>query len=257
LRSGARCATTVKVARVLHHFVEAPRPCSYLADREAQLEIRVQVDVTPAELDAMLERGWRRFGPVYFRPACVQCAECITLRIDVASFAASKSQRRAVKNAARLVRDVGTPVVDDERLALYARWHAHREQERGWDASHLDAERYRLDFAFPHPCVREVTFRDPNDGGRLVGVGICDETPRAASAVYFFWDPEHAPPSLGVANVVTLVEDARAKGLPHVYLGYRVLGCASLLYKGNYRPHELLAGRPSFRERPTWTKPEQ
>ncbi len=240
------------MARLLQQLVEPPHACAYLADRTAQLEIRVQVDVTPRELDALLERGWRRFGPVYFRPACAGCLECVTLRIPTATFEPSKSQRRAVKRAAHLVRRVGTPVVDEERLALYAKWHAQREEERGWEESTIDAERYAFDFAFPHPSVREVTFREPGTG-RLVGVGICDETERAMSAVYFFWDPEHAPPSLGIANVVRLVEDARALGKEHVYLGYRVEGCASLAYKGSFRPHELLRGRPAEDERPPWT----
>jgi arginyl-tRNA--protein-N-Asp/Glu arginylyltransferase len=242
------------VARVLHQLVEPPHVCSYLADRTAQLEVRVQLEVSPAELEAMLERGWRRFGAVYFRPACSGCAECVTLRIDTAAFRPTKSQRRAAKNAARLQRIVGTPVNDAERLALYARWHAQREQVRGWDESPLDAERYGFDFSFPHPAVREVAFRDPDDGG-LVGLGICDETPHAISAVYFFWDPERAPPSLGVAHVVLLALDARARGLPHVYLGYRVLGCPSLAYKARYGPHELLDGRPSERDEPVWRRP--
>lgn len=245
------------MAKVLHHFVEPPRVCPYLPDREAQLEIRVQVEVSPPELDALLERGWRRFGPVYFRPACVGCMECVTLRVDVAKFRPSKSQRRALKNAAGLRRVVGLPTVDAERLDLYARWHAQREDARGWEASRLDAERYRLDFAFPHPAVREVAFRDPADGDRLLGCGIIDVTPRGASAVYFFWDPERAPASLGVANVVALIEDARSRGLPHVYLGYRVLDCASLVYKSKYRPHELLVGRPAEGESPTWMTEEQ
>jgi arginine-tRNA-protein transferase len=237
---------------VLHHLVEPPRACSYLSDREAQLEIRVMDDVTVEELDALLERGWRRFGPVYFRPKCVGCGECVTLRIDVQRFHASKSQRRAVKNAAGLRRVVGVPVVDDERLALYHLWHSQREGARGWEPSDLDPERYAVDFAFPHPAAREVAFRDPEDGDRLVGLGIFDESPRAMSAVYFFWDPERAPASLGVANVVMLVADARAKNLPHVYLGYRVLGCASLVYKSKYAPHELLIGRPELGEPPAW-----
>jgi arginyl-tRNA--protein-N-Asp/Glu arginylyltransferase len=237
---------------VLHHLVEPPRPCSYLNDREAQLEIRVMADVTTLELDALLERGWRRFGPVYFRPACVGCGECVTLRIDANAFAPSKSQRRAAKNAARLRRVVGTPVVDEERLALYRRWHEQREETRGWDPSEIDPERYATDFAFPHPAAREVAFRDPSDGDRLLGLGLFDETPRALSAVYFFWDPERAPPSLGVANVVTLVEQAQTTELPYVYLGYRVLGCPSLLYKAKYAPHELLVGRPAFGEPAEW-----
>lgn len=246
-----------RVARVLHHLVEPPRPCSYLSDRDAQLEIRVMSEVTVQELDALLARGWRRFGPVYFRPACVGCGECVTLRIDATAFAPSKSQRRAAKKAARLERVVGVPIVDEERLALYRRWHSERERTRGWDPSDIDPERYATDFAFPHPAAREVAFRDPADGDRLVGLGLFDETPRALSAVYFFWDPDHASPSLGVANVVTLVADARAKGLPHVYLGYRVLGCPSLIYKARYEPHELLEGRPEFGERPVWRAPGQ
>jgi arginine-tRNA-protein transferase len=241
------------VARLLQHLVEPPRPCSYLDDRTASLEVRVQVDVTPTELDAMLERGWRRFGPVYFRPACATCAECVTLRIPTQTFEPSKSQRRARKSAARLRRVVGKPVVDEERLHLYRRWHAAREDKRGWEPSPVDAERYAFDFAFPHPSVREVAFRDPADGDRLVGLGICDETPAAVSAVYFFWDPERAPGSLGVAHVVTLVEDARARGKAHVYLGYRVLECASLMYKSRYTPHQLLRGRPAPDEEPEWS----
>jgi arginine-tRNA-protein transferase len=242
------------VARLLQQLVEPPHACSYLPEKSAQLEVRIQIDVTPAELDEMLARGWRRFGPVYFRPACEACEECVTLRIPTADFTPSKSQRRARRNAEPLARSVGTPIVDAERLALYRKWHAHRERERGWEESTLDAERYAFDFAFPHPAAREVTFRD--DQARLVGVGICDETERALSAVYFFWDPELAPPSLGVANVVYLLEDARRLGKEHVYLGYRVEGCASLEYKSRFAPHELLQGRPAEREPPRWTRRE-
>ncbi len=219
--------------------------------------MRLLVDVSPDELESMLERGWRRFGPVYFRPACADCGECVTLRIPATTFRPSKSQRRARKNAARLIRTVGRPVIDDERLELYARWHAQREQSRGWGESPLDAERYAFDFAFEHPCVREVTFRDPDEGHRLVGLGIVDDTDVSLSAVYFFWDPEHAPSSLGTAHIVMLVEEARARGLAHVYLGYRVEGCASLAYKGKFGPHELLEGRPPPRALPIWRPVER
>jgi len=242
----------VSVARLIQQLTEPPHPCIYLPEMSASLEVRLQVDVAPAELEAMLERGWRRFGPMYFRPACADCRQCVTLRIPAATFEPSKSQRRARKNAARLERRVGRPIIDDERLALYARWHADREASRGWEESPLDAERYAFDFAFHHPCVREVSFTDPDDHDRLVGLGIVDDTGVSLSAVYFFWDPDRAPASLGTAHIVALVDEARARGHSYVYLGYRVEGCASLAYKGRYGPHELLEGRPDPRALPVW-----
>jgi len=238
------------MARVLQQLVEEPHACAYLAAQAASLEVHVMVDVSAAELESMLERGWRRFGPCYFRPACAPCAECVTLRIVVDAFAPNKSQRRAAKKHARLRRVVGRPRVDAERLALYAKWHEDREHERDWSPSAQTAERYALDFAFPHPAAREVAFYDDDAGGKLVGLGLCDETPRALSAAFFFYDPAYD--SLGVANVLALIADARARGLPHVYLGYRVSGCASLKYKAAYRPHELLVGRPEMNEAPLW-----
>jgi arginine-tRNA-protein transferase len=158
-------------------------------------------------------------------------------------FEPRKSQRRAARLAARLRREVSAPIVDEARLALYAKWHAGREVQRGWDANPQSRDRYALEFAFPHPCAREAAFYDDEQGGRLVGVGLFDATPKALSAAFFFHDPDYARYSLGSANVLSLIDDARSTGRPHVYLGYRVEGCASLEYKGTFRPHELLSER--------------
>jgi len=207
--------------------------------------------VTPEELDEWLARGWRHFGPVYFRPACEKCASCISLRINVHDFRPSKSQRRAARQAENLTRTLGVPVVDDERIALYNKWHAHRTQTRGWEPSPISEERYAMEFAFPNAATREIAFRQ-RDTERLVGLSITDVTPSALSAVYFYWDPIEAPPSLGIAHILTLIDAAKRSKRPWVYLGYRVAGCASLAYKGRFEPHELLEGRPSLRELPTW-----
>ena len=234
--------------RLLERVVEKPRQCAYLPDRLASLDVRVMLDVSESEMDGLLERGWRRFGPVYFRPACASCSECVSLRVVASTFTPSKSQRRAARATARLRRTVSTPRIDDERLALYAKWHGSRERERGWDPNPQTRDRYALEFAFPHPTARESAFYDDDAGGRLVGLGLFDETPRALSAAFFFYDPEYARLSLGVTNVLALIDDARATGRPHVYLGYRVAGCASLEYKGNFRPHERLVGWPALDE---------
>src|SRR5580704_14407464 len=97
---------------LLEQFREKPRACAYLPSQTAQLEIRVMLDVTEGELDSLLEGGWRRFGPIYFRPSCVRCAECVSHRVVAARFTPSKSQRRAARAAAGLRRVVGAPQVD-------------------------------------------------------------------------------------------------------------------------------------------------
>lgn len=241
--------------RLLERVVERPHGCAYLPTELASLEVRVMLDVTPAEMDALLERGWRRFGPIYFRPACTACSECVSLRVSSERFAPAKSQRRAARACSRLRRVVGTPRVDDERIALYARWHAEREETRGWEPNVETRERYALEFAFSHPCAREAAFYDDEAGGKLVGVGLFDETPRALSAAFFFYDPDYARLSLGTANVLALLADAREARRPHVYLGFRVARCASLRYKAAFRPHELLTTRPALDETPAWHEP--
>jgi arginyl-tRNA--protein-N-Asp/Glu arginylyltransferase len=241
--------------RLLERIVEKPHPCPYLPEPSASLEVRVMLDVTEGEMDALLERGWRRFGPIYFRPACASCAECVSVRVLTAAFAPSKSQRRAARACEGLRRVVGPPRVDDERLELYARWHAGREDARGWDSNAQTRERYGLEFAFPHPCASEAAYYDDANGSRLVGVGLFDATPRALSAAFFFHDPDYARLSLGTANVLALVDDARRSERPYVYLGYRVEGCASLRYKGSFKPHELLRERPPSLDDPApWSQ---
>lgn len=239
------------MARVLDILQEEPRACSYLDDRQASLFHRILVEVSPLELEAMLERGWRRFGPDYFRPACPSCAACVPTRVPTRTFAPSKSQRRARSACSDLTMRVGVPVFDAERLALYHRWHAFREAARGWDEASLSERTYRIQFAFPHPAAREVTYFDPT--GRLVGVGLCDETPRAWSAIYFFYDPEWAKRSIGTANVLFQLELAARRGIPYLYLGYQVEGCRSLAYKAGFLPQERLLGYPEEDEAPVWT----
>lgn len=241
----------MKVLRTIVHH--APQ-CSYLPDRSSSLDARIALEVTPTQLGQMLSRGWRRFGPTYFRPRCASCRECVGIRVRVADWAPSRSQRRVLKQNRDVELVVSEPRVTRERLDLYAKWHSFRERERGWDPSTLDAESYEIEFAFPHPAAREFTYWIPDERGRkrLVAVGIVDEVPDALSAVYCYYDPTLADRSLGVLNVVSQLELARRSGLSFVYLGYRVAECPSMTYKSRFEPHELLFDRPDEEEAPRW-----
>ena len=237
------------MARIVRHFIEEPRACAYLSDRLASLEYRLMVNVSGEELEVLLLRGWRRFGPAYFRPACKLCTECVSIRLDVHRFQATQSQKRALKRSKRFKVVVGRPAVDAERLKLHEAWHSTREDARGWEKASLTEDEYQTQFAFPSTTGREMAWYD---GGRLVALGLVDVTARCVSAAYFFYHPSIAHLSPGVANVLRCVDLARELSATHVYLGYRVEGCNSLKYKANFTPHELLEGRPSLAELPTW-----
>lgn len=234
---------------MLQQIVSPPQACSYLPRDDAVMETRVLLDVTSEEFDSMLCRGWRRFGPTYFRPRCGGCQECVSLRVPVAGFVPTRSQKRAFKKCAGLRLEVGIPRITRERLDLYLAWHGQRESARGWEESNLDAEQYFLQFCFPHPCARELAYYD---GDRLAALGIVDETPTAFSSVYFFFHPDYRRHSVGVASVLHEVRLAEERGRQWLYLGYRVKDCASLQYKGEFGPHELLVGRPGEDEAPHW-----
>ena len=219
------------------------------------LEHRILLDVSVEETEALMVRGWRRFGPDYFRPQCGRCSDCIPTRIPTATFQPSKSQRRARLKCGELELRIGVPSVDAERLALYHAWHASREGVRGWGEADLDERAYSIQFAMSHPAAREVAYYEPGTE-KLVGVALCDQTPNAWSAIYFFYHPDWSRASIGTANVVFQVEIARRFSIDHVYLGYRVDDCPSLAYKAAFRPQERLVGWPDFGETPRWVTSE-
>jgi arginine-tRNA-protein transferase len=239
------------VARLVRHFIEEPRACSYLPQVKASLEYRLMVDVSPTELESLLVRGWRRFGPAYFRPACRPCDACWSIRLDVHRLLPGESQKRALRRARRFRVEVGRPRIDPARLELHSRWHRTREDSRGWEPTNLSEDEYATQFAFPSSTGRETAWYD---GEQLVALGLVDLTPNSVSAAYFFYDPTIARLSPGIGNVMLCVEMARELGAQHVYLGYRVLDCASLTYKGLFQPHELLVGRPAMSEPAVWTE---
>jgi leucyl-tRNA---protein transferase len=248
--------TSLVLARAFSEMETKPSVCPYLADREQTMSIHHLLMVSPEELSLLLARGYRRFGFAYFRPTCI-CLACDSLRVPVADFVPSKSQRRALRGAQDLEVRWNVPQIDQQRVELYSKWHRARETSRGWRPLADDAEEaggddpfasYAESFCVPHPCARELSYWLD---GRLVAVGIVDAAADALSAVYCYYDPDLAARSLGVVNVIVCLQKAADLELRYVYLGYRVEACPSLRYKATFRPHELLQGRPATAE-PTW-----
>jgi arginine-tRNA-protein transferase len=220
-------------------FKPEPTACEYRPDQQSQLYYEVLPHMTPAEYSQRLKGGWRRFGPVVFRPECPACDLCQSLRVVASEFRPSRSQRRAWdRNEGELEMHIGPPAIDEDRLDLFTRFHAHGHQTKGWPEPEGDETRLRLAATNPF-LTEEWTYWA---AGRLIGVSYVDVLPAGLSAIYFVHAPEEHRRSLGIFNILKIIEAARRRGLPHVYLGYYVDGCRSLTYKAAFRPNEVLAG---------------
>jgi arginine-tRNA-protein transferase len=216
-------------------FTSIVEPCEYLPDRLSRLRYDIATTIEPAEYLVRLRAGWRRFGPIVFRPECPSCRMCKSLRIPVDTFRASESQRRAwKKNTSAVSISVGSPSTSPEKLELFHKFHQHGHDTKGWPASSQIDLRLFVHNPFP---VEEWSY---TIDGRVIGIGYVDAMPEALSAIYFYWDPDERHRSLGTFNILALLESARQRGVPHVYLGYFVAGCRSLEYKARFEPNEVL-----------------
>jgi arginine-tRNA-protein transferase len=222
----------------LFSYVAPPSPCSYLPDERWSLEYEMVQDLTGADYMQRMLEGWRRFGGMMFRPRCPRCTQCRPLRVDVARFQPTRSQRRALeRNRDDVQLRIGTPGVSRARLKLYDRYHAFQAAAKDWpEHPAKDAASYRESFVHNPAFTEEWTYHVDD---KLVGVGYVDRLPGGLSAIYFFYDPDQRERSLGTWNVLCVLRNALESGLPHVYLGYYVAGCPSLAYKANFKPNQI------------------
>lgn len=212
--------------------------CPYLEGRVARMPLYRQLRrLTLDEADGRFAKAERRVGTCLYRTACPTCNACEGLRVPVAAFSPSRSQRRVLKRwEGRSKVELGPASYTPEHLALFNR-HKHG---RGLAAVE-DGEMTPLGYVswLVQSCTLTVEMRYFHDGA-LVGVGIVDLGRTSASSVYFYFDPERADLSPGVFSVLQEIELCRRTGREHLYLGLYVRDCRHLSYKAEFRPHERL-----------------
>jgi arginine-tRNA-protein transferase len=90
--------------------------------------------------------------------------------------------------------------------------------------------------------TRFLEFRTADDHA-LLAVAVTDMTADALSAVYTFYDPDHADRGLGTYAILRQLEWAAQEGRDFLYLGYWIAGHAKMDYKRRFRPLEAFDGR--------------
>ena len=84
-----------RVATKSRFFLTAPQPCPYLTGRvERKLFTKLKGEDAALINDELSLMGFRRSQSVAYRPACPDCAACLSTRIPVARFLPSDSQKR-------------------------------------------------------------------------------------------------------------------------------------------------------------------
>lgn len=230
-------------------FVTSPAPCPYLDGRTERKVFTELKGPHAEELNEALGRiGFRRSQTVAYRPSCLDCQACVSVRVAAEDFEASRTQARNLRRNSDLVVTECRPWATEEQFELLRHYLGLRHPGGGMAAME------EMDYAdmVEHTPVSSylMEYREPSEGsrpGRLVGACLSDRQGDGLSMIYSFYDPEHEARS-GLGNYIILDHICRAaeQGLPYVYLGYWVEGSDRMRYKVRYRPLERL-GRDGWR----------
>jgi arginine-tRNA-protein transferase len=196
-----------------------------------------------AELNDALGRiGFRRSQGVAYRPSCIDCAACISVRVVAGEFQPNASQRKTIRRNSDLEVTACKPWTTEEQYALLRRYLKARHP--GGGMVDMDESDF-ADMVEQSPVKTFVVeYRDPSvDGrpGRLVGACLTDQQSDGLSMIYSFFEPDDERRSgLGTYIILDHILRAGKAGLPYVYLGYWVETSRRMAYKAKFRPLERL-----------------
>ena len=217
--------------------VTPPRPCPYRPGRwERKLVTALAGPGAGAAYDGMLRAGFRRGGRAAYRPACSGCRACVPVRVRAVAFAPGRSLRRVAARNEGTALSILPARARPDHFVLFRRYLEARHPQGGMTG--MDGTDYRALVEESAVETRLAEFRAPD--GRLYGVCLFDLAGDGLSAVYSFYEPARARSSPGTYMILRLIDEARTRGLPYLYLGYWIDGGAKMAYKARFRPLEML-----------------
>ena len=102
-------------------FVTSPAPCPYLPGKSERKVFTELKGPHADELNDALGRiGFRRSQTVAYRPSCIDCQACVSVRVVAGEFRPSTSQKRNLKRNGDLVSTVCRPWSTVEQFELRA-----------------------------------------------------------------------------------------------------------------------------------------
>lgn len=227
-------------------FLTAPLPCPYLDGRQERKLFTHLSGRRAGSLHQLLsDHGFRRSQNLIYRPACLDCDACQSVRVVANHFHPSSRHRRNLKANYDVVSTAVAPNASSEQFNLFRRYLEARHQGGGMtQMSYPDYEFMVEDTPVQSILVEYRLTSDCEEGdeGQLIAVALTDVLNDGLSMVYSFYDP--AMPKRGLGNFMILdhIQRARAIGSGYLYLGYWVPNSPKMAYKATYRPLEVQRG---------------
>ncbi len=225
-------------------YLTAPQPCAYLDGHEERKVFTTLAGARAVSVNNALSlKGFRRSQSVIYRPACVGCSACMSIRIPTRDFEPGRTQRRILKRNEHLVRRPCEAWATESQFALFRQYLGSRHSDGGM--ADMDAFDYAsmVDETPVNTMVVEYLEEDPESGTQhLIAACLSDVLGDGLSMVYSYFEPSDPSRSLGSYMILDHIAMAKEMGLSHVYLGYWVSGSPKMDYKISYRPFELCDG---------------
>jgi len=230
------------VRRGLRFYVTGASPCPYLPGQMERKGFTHLTQDNPDALHDQLSRaGFRRSQSVAYRPACPTCNACRSVRVNVAEFELSRSQRRIMRANTDLVRVPVEAKATRQHYRLLKRYLTTRHEGGGMSEMGFREFSAMVNDSPVQTLMFEYRLGEADDAP-LVAASLTDVVRDGFSMVYTFFDPEQSGRSLGTYMILDHILHAEELGLPHAYLGYWIKDSPKMDYKRRFTPLEVLDG---------------
>lgn len=228
----------------LRFYLTAPSPCPYLPGRrERKVFTSLEGLIAPELNDSLTNAGFRRSQNIAYRPACDACDACISARIVVDGFDFSRRWRKIIAKNADLSRSLRPAEATEEQFWLLRRYLVARHAQGGMAEMSMSDYAAMVEETSVRTHIVEYRYTAPGaDRGDLAAAALVDVLGNGLSLVYSFFDPNADKRSLGAYTILDHIQQARAAGFSHVYLGYWIPGSDKMGYKSDFSPMEILVG---------------